>query len=133
MKKISNIYLYVVLGLFLISIILSFTSLSLLQSLRISFGGVFVLFLPGYVITELYLKERDVIEKITLSFALSIAVVPLTVFYLNKIGMKINTLNSFLTILGIIVITIIIYLIKKAKERKKQPYHKVHHAKNRNL
>jgi len=118
MKKISNIYLYVVLGLFLISIILSFTSLSLLQSLRISFGGVFVLFLPGYVITELYLKERDVIEKITLSFALSIAIVPLTVFYLNKIGMRINTLNSFLSILGIIVAAFLIKIFWKTKRKE---------------
>ena len=132
-KKTIRNWMIAILAMILISFGISFTSLSVLESFRIIFGSFFVLFLPGYVIVELFFKELEIIEKIALSFALSIAVVPLTVFYLNKIGMKINTLNSFLTILGIIVITIIIYLIKKAKERKKQPYHKVHHAKNRNL
>jgi len=46
------------------------------------------------------------IERIALSFALSIAVVPLVVFYLNLIGVKINLLNSFLTILGIIAVSL---------------------------
>jgi len=74
-----------------------------------------ILFLPGYVITKLYLKELDVIETITLSFALSIATVPLIVFYLNKLGMKINTLNSLLTIFGIIAIAFLIYKVKNRK------------------
>mgnify|MGYP001559737728 CR=1 FL=1 len=50
----------------------------------------------------------DWIERIALSFALSIAIVPLVVFYLNLIGIKINLLNSFLTILGIIILSLII-------------------------
>ena len=65
-------------------------------------------------------KEKgtiDWIERIALSFALSIAIVPLAVFYLNLIGLKINLLNSFLTILGIsiIAIAILIWRIKKFK------------------
>jgi len=94
--------------LFLIAVILSFTSLTFIDSLRILYGSLFVLFLPGYVITELFLKRKDVIETIALSFALSIAIVPLAVFYLNKMGMRINTVNSILTILGIIGISLII-------------------------
>ncbi len=94
------------------SIILTLTKLSFLESIRISFGSVFVLFLPGYIITELFNKIIDIIEKIALSFALSIAIVPLTVFYLNKLGMRINTLNSILTISGIIIISVIIYKIR---------------------
>jgi len=53
-------------------------------------------------------KEADWIERIALSFALSIGIVLLAVFYLNLIGVKINLLNSFLTTLGIIVIFIIV-------------------------
>lgn len=107
MKKIE-IYLGVVLGLFLISIILSFTSLSILESLKIVFGSLLVLFLPGYIIVELFLKREDVIETIALSFALSIAIVPLTIFYLNKLGMKITTITSILTIALIIAISFLI-------------------------
>jgi len=50
-------------------------------------------------------------------FALSIAIVPLTVFYLNLIGIKINLLNSFLTILGIIVISIVALWLRLRKEK----------------
>ena len=54
----------------------------------------------------------DWIERIALSFALSIAVVPLVVFYLNLVGVSINLLNSALTILGIIIISVVILVIK---------------------
>ena len=64
-------------------------------------------------------EGADLIEKITLSFALSIAVVPLTIFYLNKIGMKINTINSILTIIGIIIIVFIMRKLIKSKNLKK--------------
>jgi len=109
----TNIYITIIVSLLIISIALSFTSLTIIDSLRIIYGSLFVLFLPGYIITELFLKRKDIIETIALSFALSIAIVPLTVFYLNKLGMRINTLNSFLTILGIIAIAVIIKKIRK--------------------
>lgn len=108
MKKKIKIYTGVVIGLLLISLVLSLTSLSILESLRIVFGGLFVLFLPGYVITELFLEREDVIETIALSFALSIAIVPLTVFYLNKVGMKITTISSIISIALIIALAFMI-------------------------
>ena len=112
--------------LFLISSLIGiFSSLSFLESLRIIFGSVYVLFLPGFIISYLFFpktkefesKEKgaiDWIERIALSFALSIAIVPLAVFYLNLIGIKINLLNSFLTILGIIIISLVILDYKKS-------------------
>ena len=94
-----------------------FSSLGYLESFRIVFGSVYVLFLPGFILSYLFfpktrefdskMKENgaiDWIERVALSFALSIAVVPLAVFYLNLVGVKINILNSFLTILGILII-----------------------------
>ena len=92
-----------------ITIILTLaTSLSLLSALRITLGTPYVLFLPGYIISFLFFKKIDILERIALSFALSIAIVPLLIFYLNLIGMKINLLNSTLTIAAIIVISLII-------------------------
>lgn len=120
-------------SLFIIAAILQlFTSLSLLEALRIIFGSVYVLFLPGFIISFIFFpknhpfeenkkneeKEKgsiDLIERIALSFALSIAIVPLAVFYLNLIGLRINLLNSSLTILGIIIIAIIILTIRIRK------------------
>jgi len=105
----------------IISVIIPFfTSLRPLESMRIVFGSVYVLFLPGFIMSYIFFPKKkhehfetdknsiDFIERIALSFALSIAVVPLAVFYLNLIGVKINLLNSFLTILGIIIISLLI-------------------------
>ena len=115
--------------------IAAFSSLNLGESLRIIFGSVYVLFLPGFIITYIFFPkiqefdsgekqkgEResgsiDWIERIALSFALSIAIVPLAVFYLNLIGLKINMLNSFLVVLGIIIISVIILKIKQKKKK----------------
>jgi uncharacterized membrane protein len=106
-----------------------FSPLGYLGSFRVVFGSIYVLFIPGFIISYIFFpktkefeekKERekgslDWIERIALSFALSIAIVPLAVFYLNLIGIKINLLNSFLTILGIIVISSAILLYKSKK------------------
>ncbi|MBU3940510.1 MAG: DUF1616 domain-containing protein [Nanoarchaeota archaeon] len=109
-----------ILALIIISAAIGFFSnLTYLESFRIIFGSVYVLFLPGFIFTYVFFpktrefetKEKgsiDWIERIALSFALSIAVVPLIIFYLNLTGIPINTLNSFLTILGIIIILTII-------------------------
>lgn len=97
-----------ILVLCLISLVslLIFSSMGLIEILRIVFGSVFVLFLPGYVITFLFFDDIDVLEKIALSFALSIAIVPLITFYLNFLfGLKITGLNVFITIIGLIIIS----------------------------
>lgn len=121
-----------VLVLSLASLLISaFSSLSSAESFRIVFGSIYVLFLPGFIISFIFFpktkefdseKENgekgaiDWIERIALSFALSIAIVPLAVFYLNLIGLKINLLNSSLTILGIIAISLMILYFKNLKK-----------------
>lgn len=126
-KVIIGIIIAVVCLAILSFIIALFAKQPIINSFRIVFGSAFVLFLPGFIITYIFFpknkkeskeieqKEKgslDIIERIALSFALSIAIVPLVVFYLNLIGVKINLLNSFLTILGIIIISSIILGIK---------------------
>ena len=125
------------LSLVVISLLIAlFTSLGYLESFRIVFGSVYVLFLPGFILSYVFFpktKEFDAknganeendeqkgsidwIERIALSFALSIAVVPLVVFYLNLVGVSINLLNSALTILGIIIISVVILVIKARRK-----------------
>ena len=124
-KKYLQGILIAILALIIISTAIGFFStLNYLESFRIIFGSVYVLFLPGFIFTYIFFpktrefetKEKgsiDWIERIALSFALSIAVVPLIIFYLNLAGIPINTLNSALTILGIIIILSIIKIKKK--------------------
>lgn len=129
LNKELSIFLIIVLVLLLniISLFLAwFTSLTYIDSLRIIFGSIYVLFLPGFIISYIFFpktngdkyddnKGIDWLERIALSFALSIAIVPLAVFYLNLIGLKINFLNTFLIILGIIIISSSILFFKKKK------------------
>lgn len=94
----------VVVGLAVVSLIVGLaSSLGVGESFRIVFGSVYVLFVPGFIFTFVFFPLRkggvDWMERIALSFALSIAIVPLAVFYLNLAGLRISAMNSFLTVL----------------------------------
>lgn len=107
-------------ALLIVSLAITPTKLTFLESLRIVFGSVYILFLPGYLISYIFFKRKEVdhLERIALGFALSIAIVPLLIFYLNLIGLKINLINSALTVLIIIIISIIILVYKKNEKAK---------------
>ena len=109
----------VILGLAIFSLIISIW-LGVQQSFRIIFGSFYILFLPGLVLTFAFFgkKEIDIIERIALSFALSIAVVPLLVFYFNLIGMKIDVLNVILVVFLVIIGGFGIMLWHKEKREK---------------
>ena len=120
------IYILIILiSLFVISLALTFfTKLNLLESLRIIYGSIYVLFLPGFIISYIFFPRKnkdkiDFLERFALSFALSIAIVPLFIFYLNLIGLKINLLNSFLTILSIIIISSLIIFFRNRTSKRK--------------
>jgi len=143
-RSLINRSLVVVAILALVSLLLEyFSSLGFLESFRIVFGSVFVLFLPGFILSYVFFpfskpfdeKENgedkkgeeseignaiDWLERFALSFALSIAIVPLVVFYLNLVGIRINLFDVFLEILGIIIFSILIlrYRLRKIETRK---------------
>lgn len=86
--------------------------------------AIFVLFVPGFVLSLAFFpwKKIDLIERIALSFALSIAVVPLTVFYTNLLGLPITKLTIILQVVGIVLVSWLIIELKnmlkhKAKKR----------------
>lgn len=112
--------LFVIGGLLIVSIIISFSQITLVESLRIVFGAFYILFLPGFAIVYFCFEDKDIIEKIALSFALSIAVVPLVVFYLNYLlNIKITAFNVFLTVFAIIGVTYVIAKYNKKKHEDK--------------
>ena len=97
----------------------------IIEALRIIFGSFFVLFLPGFSLSYAFFKKKeiDMIERVALSFGLSIAVVPLLVFYFNWLfGIKINALNSGIIILAVTAVGAAIYYYKEGKfsGRKKE-------------
>ena len=118
MKKNLKLIIAIVVLLVIISAVIPiFATVSVLESFRIVFGCVYVLFIPGLIISYIffpYTKKSedpsqkgsiDLLERIALSFALSIAIIPLLLFYFNLIGIKISFLNSFLVISGIILVS----------------------------
>lgn len=87
----------------------------IVEIIRIIFGSVFVLFLPGFAWSFVFFarEEIDWIERIALSFGLSIAMVPLAVFWLNYfLGVNINLLNVSTVILALIFAAIGAYRLK---------------------
>jgi len=87
--------------------------MKIFELLRIIFGSISVLFLPGLAWSFVFFKkgEIDVIERITLSFGFSIALVPLVVFWSNwLLKIKINIVNVTAVVLGLIGCALIIIL-----------------------
>src|SRR6266568_1950678 len=66
-----------------------------LQTAGMVAGAAYVLFVPGFVLSFGFFPRGriDLLERMALSFALSIAVVPLVAFYLNLAGVRISRLN----------------------------------------
>ena len=91
---------------------------------QIIFGGIVLLFLPGFVWSYVLFKEREIdfIERIILSFGLSIALVPLTVFILNyTLDVQINLVNFLIgSVLWIIIPLVCLYLGKLLKKTRAQ-------------
>lgn len=90
--------------------------MELLTIIQIIIGSVLALFLPGYAWTRLifYKTELGRIEILALSLGISIAILPLTIFYLNKfLGISINFTNLVLVALTLTLIPSIIWKIKK--------------------
>jgi uncharacterized membrane protein len=79
---------------------------------------IFILFLPGFIWSFVFFgkKKIDSIERFALSFALSIALVPLVVFYTNLLNLRITILTVTIQIILIILIAILLLLYKKIKK-----------------
>ena len=97
--------------------------------LREVIAFLLVFFLPGFCWT-LFLfagKQINNVERVALSFGLSIALVTLAIFAMNRLaGIKITATNAVLIILLLIVIGLILYGVRKALMRdyqKRNHYH----------
>lgn len=90
-----------------------------LPVIRAILGFILVFFLPGFAWTFVFFSRINVIERIALSFGLSIAIVTLSILALNVLfGMKITGINSLLIIIVITVAAIGAYFLKKFITRR---------------
>lgn len=82
-----------------------FPFLERLPIIRALLGFSLVFFLPGFAWTLVFFRQITVLERITLSFALSIAMVTLSLLFASRLGGV--SLSGFNPVLIIIVITIL--------------------------
>jgi uncharacterized membrane protein len=89
--------------------------------IRAIIGFFMVFFIPGFAWSLVFFKKLSIIERITLSIALSIALVTLSILALNLlIGMRITGFNAVLVIGFITGVPLIIYFINKYINKKKE-------------
>jgi uncharacterized membrane protein len=92
-----------------------------LPVIRAILGFILVFFLPGFAWTLVFFSKVNIMERIALSFGLSIALVTLSVIVLNLLlGVRINGINALLTIIVITLIPAGIYLFKRFRIRKSE-------------
>jgi len=97
-----------------------FPFLERLPIIRAILGFILVFFLPGFAWTLVFFKQINVIERVTLSFGLSIVVVTLGLLLLDRlIGISITGLNSVLVIVAITVLPVLVYYLNRLVKRKK--------------
>ncbi len=88
---------------------------------RAILGFILVFFLPGFAWTLVFFSRRqiNIVERLALSFGLSIAVVTLAILALHKlVGVRITGFNSVLIILAFTIIPVVIYYLKKIIKRR---------------
>jgi uncharacterized membrane protein len=77
--------------------------------------------LPGFTWTLVFFRRINILERVALSFGLSLAAVTLSLLVLNYLlGVRINGLNSALVIIVITIIPVIIYLIIRLISQRRE-------------
>lgn len=93
-----------------------------ISALRIAFGSVYVLFLPGLIWSFVFLQKDildfDLLERFTSSIILSISLISVITFIFYKIGVAVNLYNLFFIILSICLIGLLILLGRFLSSKK---------------
>ena len=97
-----------------------FPFLERLPVIRAIVGFILVFFLPGFAWTLVFFRQIKVLERIPLSFALSIVVVTLSLLFANRlIGTRITGFNSVLIISVVTILPIVAYYLNRFIKRRK--------------
>jgi len=91
--------------------------------MRILFGAATILFLPGYALLFAIWprkKQLSLIERLVLSFGLSMAIVPLLLYPLSFVSWGVQTCSVNLTVLGFIVIMFLVAYYRQRRMPAKQ-------------
>lgn len=96
------------LGLLVLALALVLLSpmLGFWPAMRALLGSIFLLLVPGYLLSQLLVRDEDtgMLERLGLSLALSVAGVGLTLALVNGMGVPISLWTTFSSVLGLILI-----------------------------
>lgn len=110
-----SLWFWAALGATLLSLVFVFATSGLALYLRYAFGGLIVLFLPGFSLIELlyYKKELDELTRFALSLGLSLALVPLVGLVLNYTPFGIRLLPVAVSLAGLTMVFLFLALRNK--------------------
>ncbi len=81
---------------------------------RVALGFLLVFFIPGFAWTLVFFKELKPLERIALSFGLSIAIVPLSIIVMNVLlKVPLTTFSTFLMICLVTAVPLGIYYLRR--------------------
>ena len=99
----------------------AFPILERLSIIRAILGFILVFFLPGFAWTLVFFKQIKVIERVVISFGLSIVVVTLSLFFVNRlIGIRITGFNSVIVIIVVTILPVIVYYLNRLIRRREE-------------
>ena len=88
--------------------------------IRAILGFALVFFLPGFAWTLVFFRRISIIERVALSFGLSIVLVTLSLLFTNRLfGIRITGFNSAMVIIVITILPVTIYYLNKLVKRRK--------------
>ena len=117
----SGLFLLNLLIIVLIAAVVLFPS----SIIRIILGLPFVLFAPGYVLlAALFAKKNSIsgVERVALSFGLSIAVVPLIGLFLNSVPWEITLESMLYSITSFVLVMSVIAWFKRKRLSKEERF-----------
>ena len=87
--------------------------------IRAILGFILVFFLPGFTWTLVFFKQLNFIERVTISLALSIAVITLSLLLTSRLlGIRIAGPSSALVIVLVTILPLPAYYLNKLIRRK---------------
>jgi len=89
-----------------------------LPAIRAFLAFILVFLLPGFAWTLILFRGINILERVALSFGLSIALVTLSLLGLNLVfGVRITGLNALLAIAVVTIIPVAFHYLKKTTRR----------------
>jgi uncharacterized membrane protein len=88
--------------------------------IRAALGFIIVFLLPGFAWTLVFFRQINILERILLSFVLSLVVVTLSLLFANWIfNIRTTGLNSVLIIIVVTVVPVGIYYLRRFIRHKR--------------